>query len=124
MRIQSATLPAAILLTALLGAACSETHSRSRYASETVHPDGQVELNLNGLTFEISSELEYASERDLTLDSSQWSPTIGGHALRVDGQELMIGSTGYGQAAAGDHVRIDTEGVFVNDEHRGEVPPS
>ena len=47
---------------------------------------------------------------------------LSGHPLSVTNGVLRIGETSYGTAKPQDSVRIDSQGVHVNDDLRGELP--
>lgn len=107
-------------LLALL-AACNRVDSTVTFR-ETVDDDGGATLEVNGVVLEVEPPIVYRSTLTVTNGETERTSTIAGEDYGVRDGEFWLGDASYGPVTDGDRVRVSADGVFVNDERRGDAP--
>jgi len=87
-------------------------------------PGGGVTIGMEGVEIETDGDVAYRFEQQISGGAATTSgPTLNGHPFGLRKGVFFIGEREYGPAPSGAHVRVASDGVFVDGERRGDAPP-
>ena len=115
-------LACSILAAAWLLASCgSEPAATPAAFAVQVESDGSAVLTVEGAVLEIDPGVRF----ELTVRSSTHAnvATLEGYPFGVSEGRFHIGPVDYGPVAPAARVSVAPDGVSVEGEHRGELPP-
>jgi len=114
------------LLAVLPLAACGGEQRTTTSTWTTIDsPGGGVTFEQSGVTIEADSSVRLVyrvrTQNGVETENVQ---TLNGHAFGVEDGAFVLGGREYGPTPEGSRVMVQADGVFVDGERRGELPPA
>jgi hypothetical protein len=107
---------------------CGSDSGNVPAGSTSVANGGAAQVSVAGVAVTVEPGVRFVarivSTQGAGADASSQTTTIDGHPFGVSDGSFRIGPRDYGAVAAGDQVRVAPDGVFVNDQRRGALPPA
>jgi hypothetical protein len=87
-------------------------------------PAGGIDLTVDGVRIEADPSVRFVyRSTSQTGRPTERVQTLDGHAFGVEDGVFHLGGRAYGPAPPGSTVRVSADGVLVDGEHRGALPP-